>query len=195
MSGQDQENAYFHARDDKLIAKMRARLTVEKREAELKAQTHLEDDELLAELARLGIDKSSLPFLHLVPVLEVAWADGEVQDEERVLLMGAAREANVTGEALVAFEAMLDTAPSRAYIEAALHFTHSMLAALPESVREARSSSLVSLAETIAHANGGLFEMFFKVDTAERDALDHLCAHLTSARPHAAQKIIDRLHD
>ncbi len=191
MSGQDHENAFFHARDDALIAKMRDRLSTERREAELKASTDLENDELLHHLAELGIGTESLPFLHLVPLLDVAWADGLVQAEERVLLLNAAEEAQVTGEALEAFKAMIETQPSPEYMAAALHFTQSVLAALPAAERETRSDSLVDLAKLIAQANGGLFGLFFKVENAEQDALDNICAHLSSARPERAQKMID----
>lgn len=50
------------------------------------------DDALVRELRFLGIAEQSWPVLALLPLIQVAWADGEIQPSERRLIQRVARE-------------------------------------------------------------------------------------------------------
>ena len=53
------------------------------------------DDALLRRLGDLGIGPDTLAALMLVPVVAVAWADGETDDEERGSVLSAAADARL----------------------------------------------------------------------------------------------------
>ncbi|MEZ4465938.1 MAG: hypothetical protein R3F60_07725 [bacterium] len=183
------EEDFFHKRNQELIEKLRKKLAAEETAEGLKAATHIQDDELLQHLARLGVTQHTLPVLHLVPLLQVAWADGEIQAEERVLLQQAADEANVQGEARAAFEEMLKNKPSQEFFDAALDFIRAMLAAMPADRAAAAKANLESLAWRVADAAGGLFGLFGRVEGAEKGALQDITRRLTGR----SDKVLDKL--
>ena len=49
-------------------------------------------DAILHELHFLGVDETSVEVLALLPLIQVAWADGEVQEQERETILALARE-------------------------------------------------------------------------------------------------------
>lgn len=188
-----QKEAYFHKRDKELVAAMKAKMARQQATEDIKAETGLTDDELVGKLADLGIKKETIPVLHLVPLLQVAWADGEIQAGERELLLEAAGSTGVTGEALTALEGMLEKKPDPAFFDAALDFIRNMVAALPEGEAEAAKGNLVDLAWRVADASGGVFGLWGRVEADEKNALRSIAEKLTADKGDAASKLLDRL--
>jgi hypothetical protein len=172
------EDDFFRKRNQELIEKMRQKLSTEEAAADLKAATQLDDEELIHQLSALGITRETLPVLHLVPLLQVAWADGEIQDEERVLLLQAADEANVTGPARTTFEGMLHKQPSPEFFDASMSFIKAMLAAMPEDKAQDAAANLQALTWRVADAAGGLFGLFGRVGGTEKAALRQIAERL-----------------
>lgn len=187
------EEEYFHRQDQKLIEQMREKLAHERAAAEIKAETGLTDDALLAKLADLGVTKSTIPVLHLMPLLQVAWADGEIQPDERELLQEAADATGVAGEAREALEQMLVKRPSAEYFEAALAFIRHMIAALPAGEGEKAKANLVDLAWRVADASGGVFGLWGRVEASEKAALRAIAEKLTESNSDAAAKLLRKL--
>ena len=48
------------------------------------------DDAVLDKLVELGLKPNTIAALSLVPLIEVAWADGEIQDNERTAILQGA---------------------------------------------------------------------------------------------------------
>ena len=82
--------AAFYKKD---VASFRAALAAEEAEAAgaLGRATGIDDPDLLARLAELGIRPETLAALTLIPLIETAWADGVMHAKERdAVLRGAA---------------------------------------------------------------------------------------------------------
>lgn len=189
-----QEESYFHRQDQKLIEQMREKLARERSAADIKAETGLADDALVARLAELGVEKATIPVLHLVPLLQVAWADGEIQAGERELLLEAAEATGVTeGAAREAFEGMLQKRPSDDYFDAAISFIRHMVAALPGGESSKAKANLVELAYKVADASGGVFGLWGRVGAEEKDALRSIAEKLTEDKGDAAAKLLGKL--
>ncbi|MCA9540024.1 MAG: hypothetical protein KC620_14100, partial [Myxococcales bacterium] len=181
-----QEETYFHKKDQELLEKLRTKLMREQAAEGIKAHTGVTDEALLARLAEIGITAETVPVLHLMPLLQVAWADGEIQPDERDLLLEAAHATGVNeGPAREALDAMLKTCPSAEHFAAALDFIRLMLAALPGDKADAARGNLEDLALRIADASGGIFGMFRKIDADERTALHEIAVKLTADKPGA----------
>lgn len=187
------EEEYFHRQDQKLIEQMRDKLAREQAVADIKAETGLADEALLARLAELGVKKETIPVLHLMPLVQVAWADGEIQAGERELLMEAADSTGVTGEARAALEAMLEKRPPAEFFDAALAFIRHMVAALPEGEGEKAKENLVDLAWRVADASGGVFGLWGRVEDSEKEALRDIAQKLTDSNADAAAKLLRKL--
>ncbi len=129
--------------------------------------------------------------------LQVAWADGEIQDEERTLLIQAARSQGIeegTPPDLV-FLDLLKSRPTQQFYDAALTYVRAALAAMdsPTAAAEARAD-LTSLAKQVALVHGKLFGMFGSgVSDPERDALDEIAGKLTAAHPMAASSVVEAI--
>ena len=94
--GAANEEGYHKRRDAELVEKLREKMASEARAETLRSEANITDEDLSNRLGALGITPETLPVLHLVPLLQVAWADGEIQDDERGLLLKAGEAHGVT---------------------------------------------------------------------------------------------------
>lgn len=174
------EEEYFFKKNQALIAQLRQRLEQENNAQAIADKTGIHDPHLMAWLSQLGFTPETVPVLHLVPLLMVAWADGSIQDEERALLERAAADAGVVAgtAAHTKFAELLTNQPDHAFYEAALTYMRVLLAAMPEAVAAQARGDLKSLASQVAKTSGGLFGWFSKVNDDEQNALALLSAQL-----------------
>ena len=75
-------DAVFYNRDKQLMEAFRDRLDQLERRQQLKHVSDIRDEALLDRLLGLGITAESLAALGMVPLVWVAWADGEVAAED-----------------------------------------------------------------------------------------------------------------
>lgn len=181
------EEEFFHKKNQDLIEQLRHQLSTAETARALETATGIHNPELMAWLAELGITPENAAILHLVPLFQVAWADGAIQPAERELLERAAAETgiHVGTPAHKAFLELLKAPPSRGYYDAALIYTRLLLAALPPAEAETARETLQALCLQMARAAGGLFGIFSKVADEERTALRQISAQLET-HPSAA---------
>ena len=192
--GKQKEEGYFQQRDAELIANMRARLTAESTAEDLKAQTGVEDDALLVDLAHHGITLDTVPVLHLMPLIEVAWADGEIQTLERDLIMDAAAQKGITeGPAFEFLTHLLSARPDQTLVTAALKFLAHLVAALPDAEGTAARDNLLELTWRVADACGGVFGLWGRVEDEEKDALKKIVDVFNQSKPDASDGLLKKL--
>ena len=133
------------------------------------------DLELAAELETLGFDKDRACVVDLLPLIQVAWADGRIQKEERVRILRVlrARGLDRSDPAWEFVEALLEERPSDAYFEASLQ----VLARLLEK-RSSTTETVVSMCVQVAEASGGLWGLRPAIDANERKALEQVAESL-----------------
>jgi hypothetical protein len=89
------EEAFFAKENAKLLAQMRKKAEVaERREALRNAAPGL-DEATLDHLLELGIGPETVLAITLVPLTLVAWADGNIDQRERLAVLRAAAERGV----------------------------------------------------------------------------------------------------
>ena len=106
--------AAFYKKD---VASFRAALAAEEAEAAgaLGRATGIDDPDLLARLAELGIRPETLAALTLIPLIETAWADGVMHAKERdAVLRGAATSGIAPDERELPAARALDDRAARA---------------------------------------------------------------------------------
>ena len=89
------EEDYFQKKDRELIEQMRQRAKAQQQLRELGEQVGVADPELSRELADLGFTLETVKLLPLIPVLEMAWAEGGVTDAERKTVVDVARGCGI----------------------------------------------------------------------------------------------------
>lgn len=135
------------------------------------------DDELRAELQNLHIGEDSWRAVLLLPLVHVAWADGEIQPQEAELIRAAAHEMGVSESGLKQVHAWLRSKPDELSLMqskrviVALAQRHRGLGAELESNTPSR---VLALCEQVAEAAGGLFDLAFTVEANERRILTEL---------------------
>ena len=174
------EEEYFHKKNQALIAQLRQKLEQENNAQAIADKTGIHDPHLMAWLTQLGFTPDTVPVLHLVPLLMVAWADGTIQDGERALLERAAADAGVVAgtPAFAKLTDLLTNRPDSNFYDAALTYMRVLLAAMPEAEAAQARGDLKSLAGQIAKTSGGLFGWFSKVNDDEQNALALLSSQL-----------------
>ena len=168
--------AFFHAREQQLLAEFRSRLEKMDRRAQLAAASGIDDEAVLDRLIELDIAPEALAAMTVVPLVQVAWADGTVQPEERRAIIQAAREAGVKPRDghYPLLEYWLNEKPNREMLEAWGHYIRALCRRLtPEETTELKRNVL-TLARKVAQAAGGLLGLGNRISRAERRVLDEL---------------------
>jgi len=135
----------------------------------------MDDAELVRELHFLGVDEHTWPVLALLPLIQVAWADGEVQQAERALILEVAdREYALDARGHQALENWLTHSPTEQYLQRGRDAARLLAERNPDIVV---ADTLLDQCQAVARAAGGLFG-FRSVDAREQAVLDELAETL-----------------
>ena len=121
----------------------------------------------------LGFGVSTAHVFDLLPLVHVAWADGEVQARERAAILHLLEVRGVERgcAAWVLFEALLEEHPGQAYMDETLAVLCKVV-----SHNKGRVEALVDLCVRVAQAHGEHDQD--PIDPRERQALDEVAAAL-----------------
>jgi hypothetical protein len=89
------EEVFFAKQNEKLRQKIREKEAAKAKKQALSAASGITDERLLEHLMALGIESDTLAALSLVPLVQVAWADGRIDDKERDAVLSGAEEAGL----------------------------------------------------------------------------------------------------
>lgn len=139
----------------------------------------MEDGTAIRLLAELGMDELSYKALPLLPLVQVAWADGEVQEAERgVILDLAAERFQVGEEGLRLLRNWLRYRPTPAYLAKGREALLAVVAReKAHGLGDDVLGDVVKLSRTVAKAAGGLFGIG-AVSRVESDAIDEIAKAL-----------------
>jgi hypothetical protein len=173
------EEEYFRRKDRELIEKMRQATVASQARQALEARSGVHDPALLEELEALGFTPDTVSLLPLVPIVQVAWAEGGVSEEERGLIVRLARERGIdTGSAADRqLSAWLERQPSEEVFAGAARLIRAMLDAPAGERTDLTAEDLIRHCEEIAAASGGVMG-FRKISSQERAILGQIEAAL-----------------
>ncbi len=172
-----QEDEYFLKKDRELIELLRQKAKVQEELRALGQEVGVTDEGLIHELAELGFTPDTVKLLPLVPVLEMAWAEGGVTDAERKMVVDLARgrgiDAGSTADHLLTD--WLDRRPEDSVFRRA----GSLISALVESGGrfDIGPDDIIKYGEAVAEASGGLFGIR-RISTEERATLSRIAAEI-----------------
>ncbi len=92
------EDSFFAKESEKLRRELAEGEAMQANRDALSEASGITDDAVLEHLIALDIASDTLVALSLVPLVEVAWADGNVDDKERQAILAAAEAAGLDGE-------------------------------------------------------------------------------------------------
>ena len=94
-AGRQLEDAFFLKEDQKLIEKYKKLKELEETRKKLSELSGIKDDAKLQKMIELGIKPETLLSLVMIPLVEIAWADGEVEEGERKAILAAADKKGI----------------------------------------------------------------------------------------------------
>lgn len=171
--GKSLEDEFFHRQNQRLIERLGELKAAESTRDALARASGVTAPAVLDELIKLGIRAETVAALAIVPLIEVAWADGTLDARERRAVVDAAAvAADSTAAALI--EAWLDRRPGPQLFTAWTHLVQAMCEQLGPAGAEQLKTSLLERAGAIAAASGGRFGIGSKVSSSEAGALARL---------------------
>ncbi|HWO22362.1 MAG TPA: hypothetical protein VNO30_26570 [Kofleriaceae bacterium] len=173
--GRALENQFFDKENKAKIAAMKDKLEAQKTREELRKASGMSDDAVLDKLVELGLRANTIAALSLVPLIAVAWADGEIQDNERTAILqgahGKGLEEGTDGYEIL--QTWLAAKPGDDLFEAWEAYIKALAGQLNEEQNRLLKNQIVGFAKMVATAAGGLLG-FGKVSGSEEKVLSRI---------------------
>lgn len=144
----------------------------------------INSDELAHKLVEMGFGKGTIGIFPLIPMVYVAWADGDVSESERsrILEVASKRGADKDSEGYGFLKGILETRPPSRFFDACISTLRSILDNMPGDRSEDARQDLISLSVSVANASGGFLGLFGdKVSDEEQAILDEIIGELNSS--------------
>jgi hypothetical protein len=174
-SGRSLEDAFF-MEGDRLLVERRAQLhKMEETKEALAAVSGIKDASILDCLVRLQVSPESLAALAVVPMIQVTWADGKLDDKEREVVLAHASKRGIQPGSIEfdLLDRWLAHAPEPGLLEAWHHYVAALCERLDPSERDRLKTELLRDVHAAAQASGGFLGLG-AVSREERAVIEKL---------------------
>ena len=171
--GKALEEIFFAKENEKLRKALQEKEEMKSKKEALSAVSGITDDAVLEQLLALDIRSDTLVALSLVPLVEVAWADGTIDDSERSAILSAAEDSGLSGESAALLDGWLVKQPSNKVLSAWKDYVSALTSTMDVAARDKFKQELLTRARTVAESAGG-FLGIGKISSAEEDKLEEL---------------------
>jgi hypothetical protein len=168
------EDSFFRERDQQLLENLRMELETFESHKQLAHVSGILDDHVLKNLVKAGVRAETLAALTLIPLVEVAWADGAVAADEREAVLKAAGENGVT-KGSASYELLarwLVERPDVRIIASWKEYVQALAKAMPPDAIFTMRERLIQRCRRVAEAAGGFLGLGGKVSKVEQAAID-----------------------
>lgn len=148
------EDMFFQKKNEELIEAMRAKKTREEQYAALGSVLGVDSSSLIDPLLDLGLRGDNVTALVLAPLVVVAWADRNLDNEERRVILKAEDDFDIDpeSEAGQLLASWLDHRPHESLLEAWAAYVIEICAVLGSEERARLRNDIVSRSHRIARA-------------------------------------------
>ena len=170
------EEAFFAKQNERVKQQLRAKQEGQARREALAAASGIRDEGVLDKLVSLGLGAETLAALSLVPLVEVAWADGTMDAKERAAILAGIEKQGIAAAspAHELVEGWLSNRPDRQLLVAWKDYVKALAASLDAGALAALRSDLLGRARAVAEAAGGVLGLGSKISKAEEGVLRDL---------------------
>src|SRR5690242_9726347 len=173
--GRALENQFYEKENQQKLAAMKDKLDTQSSKDELRKASGMTDDTVLEKLVALGLRGNTIAALSLVPLIQVAWADGKIQDNERTAILqgahGKGLEKGTPGYELL--QTWLQKKPSSELIDAWEAYIKALASQLNDEQNRLLKNQIVGFAKMVAASAGG-FLGIGKVSASEEKVLSRI---------------------
>jgi len=170
------EEAFFIKQDQKLIEKLRELKRMEESKEALAQVSGITDDSVLSELVKLEIRPEIMAALALIPLIEIAWVDGKLDDKERESILASTQQTGLLGGDIdrAILEEWFHHRPDRKLLEAWTLYTKGLCSKLNEDQVATLKMEILGHARQVAEASGGFLGLGQKTSAKENEMLQEL---------------------
>jgi len=169
------EDMFFLEEDRKLVEKARQIEQMKKTCEVFKEVSGIHDEHILHKLIELKIEPKTVSCLSLVPLVEVAWADGEVDEKEKKAVMDAATATGSGGKrSTVDYELLelwLCRRPGPRMLEAWGLYVRGLCKKLSAEEKVLLKDDIMGQARAVASASGGFLGLGSRISAQEERML------------------------
>jgi hypothetical protein len=169
------EDSFFANENTKLLKELREASVREEKRKEFQEYLNIDNEEIINALVELEVEPETLVAFSLVPLVEVAWADGVIQPKERDAIIKAAIERGVAdgSPTCTLLRNWLLTKPDPRLLEVWRGYVEAVMGSLGKRSRAHLKSGTLGRARAIAEAAGGFLGVA-SISAAEKKMLEEL---------------------
>jgi len=167
---------FFRTADHVLIEKKRQLEKTERSLATAAKVSGISSEAVLRKLIEMNVQLDVLATLSIIPLIEVAWADGKVDEGERDAVLKGAESYGLLKDQIgfSLLEQWLGHRPPAGLLESWIYYIHGLCPLLSGAEREILKADLTQRARAVAEATGGLIGKKSKISLREHDVLAKL---------------------
>ena len=172
------EESFFAEENAKLLERLRKEARTKQRRDALREALNIDDEGVLDALVELDLYPETAAAFSLIPLLEVAWADGHVNEREREAILKAAAQRGIE-EGSTTYELLgnwLQRKPGPEMLETWKGYVKALVERMNLEQRVTFRTGVLTLARGVAEAAGGFLGFGSKISAVEQRALDDLDA-------------------
>jgi hypothetical protein len=170
------EDAFFRKRDAILAEQLGKLEKMKETKQALQKVSGITDQKVLDKLVALNVRPETLASLAMVPLVEIAWADGSIGAEEHDAILKAAAKNGFTkgGIDYTLIESWLARRPPDSMLEAWAQYIRGLCVNLNKTQIAHLRDELIGHARDIAKASGGFLGLGSKISKSEQAMIDRL---------------------
>ena len=173
--GKALEDEFFRREDQRLINRLRELRQKDSSREALAEVSGISNPQTLDRLLELGVRPEILGALGVVPIVEVAWADGTLDAKERQAILAAAEKHGIAPGTTKydLLQSWLDRKPAPNLVAAWGEMIQGMREHMPPQEFESLRKEFIERAHAVARASGGVLGIG-ATSGAEQDAIARL---------------------
>lgn len=170
------EESFFRDHNARLLEAMRRKSQRADKLASLRETSGLSDPDLLNELLDLQIESQTLAALTLIPLVEVAWADGTVSQAEKESILQAAHSVGISegSESHEILGNWLSEPPGPELFKAWKDYVQALCETLTAEGCQTLREDVIGRVHRVAEATGGFLGLIDNVSPLERKVMEKL---------------------
>jgi hypothetical protein len=170
------EELFFLEQDRKLIEKLKQQAAEEAKKIALSDASGIKDEAVLEQLIKICFGPGTLSAFSLVPLIEVAWTDKELQEKEIGGILQAAEKLGIE-EGCLAYKMLkkwLTNRPPEELFSAWMDYTKTLCSTLDKEQKDLLRLTILGRARGISDAAGGFILFVRKTSQKEQAVIDKL---------------------
>jgi hypothetical protein len=171
------EDQFFQQHEDALLKKLKDASQRAATKEELKQLTGIANEQVLDALAALQLSGgAAVLVMSVYPLVEVAWADGTLDDRERQALLQQATSIGLTPSSAghEYLDAWLQTKPDPSWHTLWAGYVKALVKLMKPDDIALLKATVLGRARVVAEASGGFLGLAWRLSDAEAKVLDRL---------------------